>query len=1172
MLKRLCIASITSFFLVLFVSSAFSQATVPTQAPRIMPPPPEAAALGKYGDFGVGLFSGTPNFSIPLYEIKTPGINVPISLNYSTNGIKVDEIASRVGMSWVLQAGGVINRTVYDKPDFGISSRSTLPPQSDFTNSTATTNTVTWMAGVANNENDTQMDEFNFSFGNYSGKFIIGLNNQPVVIPYSPIKIEFDFNRTDWNFKVTTPDGYKYYFGGVATEKSYSSGCFNVDVDLAPNSWFLTRIEHPVDASDFVEFIYEPVDYSYTTGVSQTITYNIPNPNCTFDAIGPCGSCGPSPFIFGDANSLGNGKLNLCATSLVVDGVILKEIRDGSFNKVVFEYIPKPDIQAGSDYLVDKISIYNKASGEKLKSFDFNYSIVAASNTYTNQYFDNNPVPFVYKPRPFLVEVKEFDKNTANSIGHSFSYNDINNLPRRFSFAQDYWGYFNGVNNQNSLIAKPERDHQLLPPALIANRNPDYTYAAKGLLNKITYPTGGTTMIEYEGNTLDPNYVGGGGQTTGYTQQTNSIVVNGSARIATFQVNETITIQINKSVQCNCPTMANCPPKLDSDIWGQLTSSTGPAIANFTFEEYNLRGECSKTSSSSFTLTPGLYAIGLLPSAQAPYVTSMTLTTPAGKYVSIATPGSLIPTTTALATTGGGLRVKKTISDDGLSGVLQNKLFEYQNIIFPASPKYAKKLVRRELFYAAATTNGIVSCTPTSVSIEAEYVQFNASSLVNLFGMGGAPVYYGKVTEFVSDKTTNGGIEHIYSYSAAPTFIPLIGESSTNVIVPKLTYKNGLELETLSFKWQGSNRIPINKKLFTYTSDARKQRTEYQFLVEKIGELSNSLTLSIRALAFNCYKIPYVSEWQYLSKEQNIEYDNNGIVGLTVTKDYFYDNDQHAQLTRIEFTDSKGQVKKVINKYPGDTNISSLLPTESTAITSLVAQNRINEPIEVDQMSGTTLLERYHHVYETSGGLPLKKQLNRSIGSNPSFLSYSISAFSPQGKVLTYSNSDGLVCGYKYGYNNNYPIVEVKGSASSNVFYTSFEDASGNSADGDCMTGRKSKTNGFVEIVSGLASGSYQLSYWKKISGSWAPQSSTVSIAGSYTINLTGQVDEVRLYPSKAEVDSYSFDPLLGVTSHCDANNTITYYEYDAFNRLMTVKDMWRNILKKIEYRYNLSQ
>ena len=53
-----------------------------------------------------------------------------------------------------------------------------------------------------------------------------------------------------------------------------------------------------------------------------------------------------------------------------------------------------------------------------------------------------------------------------------------------------------------------------------------------------------------------------------------------------------------------------------------------------------------------------------------------------------------------------------------------------------------------------------------------------------------------------------------------------------------------------------------------------------------------------------------------------------------------------------------------------------------------------------------------------------------------------------------------------------------------------------------------------------------------------------------------------------AMIAFYRYDPLKGLTSAVDDRGYLTTYEYDAFNRLIRIKDAQGNILSENTYHY----
>jgi len=76
--------------------------------PSALPPSPNASDLGRVGDIPVSLSTGSMNYNIPLVNLKCGALNLGLSLDYGSGGVKVDQIASRAGLGWTLNAGWVI--------------------------------------------------------------------------------------------------------------------------------------------------------------------------------------------------------------------------------------------------------------------------------------------------------------------------------------------------------------------------------------------------------------------------------------------------------------------------------------------------------------------------------------------------------------------------------------------------------------------------------------------------------------------------------------------------------------------------------------------------------------------------------------------------------------------------------------------------------------------------------------------------------------------------------------------------------------------------------------------------------------------------------------------------------------------------------------------------------
>ncbi|WP_179415942.1 hypothetical protein HDF19_06085 [Mucilaginibacter sp. E4BP6] len=183
--------------------------------------------------------------------------------------------------------------------------------------------------------------------------------------------------------------------------------------------------------------------------------------------------------------------------------------------------------------------------------------------------------------------------------------------------------------------------------------------------------------------------------------------------------------------------------------------------------------------------------------------------------------------------------------------------------------------------------------------------------------------------------------------------------------------------------------------------------------------------------------------------------------------------------------------------------------------------------------------------------------------------------FDNYGNILQYTKDNGPQVSYQWGYNEQYPVAQVANAKSNDIFYDGFEEGDGTSTAGNAHTGHFSYmgTTAYTKALSSLSGGSYILCYWVKsvTTGAWSQVSTILSGLGtSYTITIPAgnQIDDVRFYPSSAQMTTYTYDPLVGMTSSIDTKGERIYYEYDGFQRLINIKDKDGNIIKHMSYHY----
>ena len=432
--------------------------------PGVIPSSPNAASLGKYGDIPVSYYTGVPSINIPIFEMKSKVTTVPISLSYHASGVRMNEIPGWAGTGWSLNSGGVISRSVIGRPDdletYGYFNNDLLPTPNEINN---WYNLDSWdipsgyKSPIFKGIWDLQPDSYSFNFLGYSGKLIITNDafKEVYTVPYNKWDISLieDSNNHIIGFIIITDDGTKYEFGGTgAVEMSlFNPGFCSPEIEEIDyiTAWYLTKISSPKVSSD-IEFTYQAVNNKEIESISESRFYT----NTFNYGIGDCG------------------------------GTCSDEINHPCSSTIIYSQI-LPD-QIICDAYTVTFDNDETATGEGI----YKLSSILIEDNYTNDQKFISLSYDIHGSRHFLKSVSERDKI------HTFSYIHPNLLENINTFAQDYWGFYNGITANNTYVPRT-----VLGPNMViegADRHIDEDKMKYGMLVSITYPTKGSTKFIYE--------------------------------------------------------------------------------------------------------------------------------------------------------------------------------------------------------------------------------------------------------------------------------------------------------------------------------------------------------------------------------------------------------------------------------------------------------------------------------------------------------------------------------------------------------------------------------------------------------------------------------------------------------------------------------------------------
>lgn len=428
---------------------------------------PQAVAFSRYGEYPVSHATGVPQINIPLYEIQFKDIKLPISISYHASGIKVDDVATPVGLGWVLNSGGLITRRISGVAD-NASREKDVNSEKDFEDLIKVYTTAN-MWEYYFRHTDTQSDRYIYNFNGNSGVFRFASSNKEILtIPYAPLQIK----KTSKGFTIIDTDGIIYSF-----EEDEITGS---DSERYVTAWYITKIESQLTGA-VINFKYKK-GQSYSAGGEYISTVS----KGTDYEIKAGINLGENMYADEIVNK---EKVDKTQISSNFSPTLLDEITWGN-NKITLEYSSdRKDVQKER---LKTITISNKSDVIRYISFN------------NNAYWETSD----FKSSRMRLESVDIKDKNNQSIGeiYKFGYNNTP-LPAYIQFPsfiqsnKDYWGYYNGGKSK-MFIPSPFIENG----AWSTNRGPIEDYMKACILEKIEYPTGGYTLFEYEANQVSNAY------------------------------------------------------------------------------------------------------------------------------------------------------------------------------------------------------------------------------------------------------------------------------------------------------------------------------------------------------------------------------------------------------------------------------------------------------------------------------------------------------------------------------------------------------------------------------------------------------------------------------------------------------------------------------------------
>ncbi|MBW7674752.1 RHS repeat domain-containing protein [Chryseobacterium chendengshani] len=1102
--------------------------------PKIIPPSPTVNSLMKFEEVPVSNYTGIPDITIPIANLPTGLSNVPInlSLKYHVNNAKSESKASEVGLGWSLMAGGTISRTVMGSPDDKIVSYSigsSNPKIGIYLDQNTNVNTYkNYFASYIENPNtaintqksifeahyknryDTQYDLYQYNFLNYTGRFIIkkiGGQLQVVKLDKNNLKITVNApsNFEPVSFDITDEFGNKFTFDVLETSKTLSL------TDVSGLEMYSSTSASTMNLSFNSAFHLSKIQNN-NNEVKVLLSYEQP---VTIQSSEQVSNQNHINYIPGSytSNVMSENKALLPKISEVSTSTIitqtrkLKEIDLIGKGKIVFEY---ENGREDTNY----VGGYNATMLSKLKSI----TVLGSDNKYDEKYnlnFDykqNGP----YK-RLFLTSVQKMNKNNGS-----------------YALDHDYQLDYYVPQLSLPLIAGDDIFFKCFG---------DMPYGCSHieLLKSVTYPTKGKSEFIYETGTFS------------YVPETTTGISVAAVELSNYDENPLNWDPANQMAVFN---------KFSSDKKYAFTlpennTSISMQLGTYNINQYAWNLRLFRKEGTTYTNVGSIGTAFLNPGDPAPTVYNNILQ--AGEYY-------LELTSTQMGT--GSLtfnanfhtyyKIRNANNYKFLHDYRANRIkninyysdygntphktvnFDYQNISDPKKSTGALVFPRPVYSYSVGYQAGL---------------EFTCGELPNRPCMGTfiTDISYGSTRNFLPVQKTKGGDigyqyitvsetgrgKTLYQYTSpvdkpnsytVSTLPPFRG-------VANYDYTRGILLNKKVY--DNSNRLLAEDQfVYTYSSyDVATGAFIDPLPTANIGYyLHGGKYNNYEEFVADTFGLkPHVGNDPFAFLALGFQTEHIGVANLVEEKSISYYPNQHSATIT---TNNEYNLRDYLTKKIATSTDNSIVETtyqyaHEKNNTRLINANMIGIPLEVsvtekeNPSAAATLVSKTETKYDDVSHFFPSSVLSYNRESGNASTQVTFNKYDSKGNILQYTGKDGIPTSIIWGYNKTQPIAKIEGAAYDNITNNPLITAIINASDADAAN----------------------------------PAAESTLIAA-----LDALRNDVNF--KDFQMATFTYDPLIGVTTLTPPSGIMEIYRYDSANRLEKIVDEEGKILKEYKYNY----